>query len=338
MYIDRLTKEGKTFIVAEIGNNHEGDFNLAKQLISLASDSGADAVKFQTFIPEYYVNTNLRDRIKLLKSFQFNQDEFYRLSEFAKELNILFFSTPFDIESAVFLNKIQPLFKISSGDNTFYPLIDKICDFGKPIMISTGLSDKKNIDKMYNRILTNWNKKNIESSLFLLHCVSSYPVPSNEANISAISNLRSSYPNASIGYSDHTIGIEAALAAVSLGAVIIEKHFTIDNNYSDFRDHKLSSDPKEFKQLVKSIRNIEKMMGTGELKIEKCEKELSYHVRRSIVAKENLKKDHKITQDDITYVRPAEGLQPEHQSLLLGKKVNKVIDKGQVITMKDISQ
>lgn len=332
-----LNKTNKTFIIAEIGNNHEGDFNLAKKMISLAVDAGADAVKFQTFNPELYVSFDLTERIKRLKSFKLSSEEFIKLSEYAKESNILFFSTPFDIDSAIFLNKIQTIFKISSGDNTFYSLIDKICDFGKPLIVSTGLSDVRNIDKIYKRILDNWEKKNIKSTLSLLHCVSSYPVPDDEANISVISELIKKYPNAIIGYSDHTIGKEAALCAVSLGAKIIEKHFTIDKNYSDFRDHQLSADPEEFSDLVKSIRKIEKIKGNGKIKIRDCEKEISSQIRRSIAAKTKLDKDYLITLDDLIYVRPGNGISPGNEELLVGKRTNKSIKKGQIILLNDIN-
>ncbi len=333
MLLDKLSK---TFIIAEIGNNHEGDFNLAKKMISLAADAGADAVKFQTINPELLVSYDLTERIQQLESFQLSLDEFSKLSAYAKESNILFFSTPFDIDSAIFLNKIQPIFKIASGDNTFYPLIDKICDFGKPLIISTGLSDKENIDKIYSRILDNWKNKKIKSTLSLLHCVSSYPVPDDEANISVISKLIKQYPNAIIGYSDHTIGKEAALCAVSLGAKIIEKHFTIDKNYSDFRDHQLSADPTEFSDLVKSIRRIEKIKGNGKIKIRDCEKDISSQIRRSIAAKTKLDKDYLITMNDLIYVRPGSGISPGNEDLLVGKRTNKSIEKGQIILLNDI--
>jgi sialic acid synthase SpsE len=323
--------ENSTFIVAEIGNNHEGNFELAKKLIFLASESGADAVKFQTYNPYLYVTSDMKDRINKLKSFQLTYSEFAKLSVYAKKCGVLFFSTPFDLESSNFLNKIQQIFKISSGDNNFFPLIDNISKFGKPIIISTGMSDSKGTRKVYDRILKNWETNKIKSNLYLTHCISSYPVPEKDANLRLISKMKLEYPNAEIGYSDHTDGIEACLTAVSLGSKIIEKHFTIDKKYSDFRDHQLSSDPKEFKHLVKSIRKIENLMGHGEELIQESEKENIIQMRRSIASKKDLPKGHLIEIDDITWVRPGTGIPPGKENLVCGKILNKNILKGQLI-------
>ena len=323
--------ENSTFIVAEIGNNHEGNFELAKKLILLASESGADAVKFQTYNPYFYVTSDMKDRIKKLESFKLTYTEFTKLSLYAKKCGVLFFSTPFDLDSSNFLNKIQQIFKISSGDNNFYPLIDNISKFGKPIIVSTGMNDSKATRKTYNRILKNWETNNIKSELYLTHCISSYPVPDKDANLKLISKMITEYPNAKIGYSDHTNGIEACLIAVSLGAKIIEKHFTIDKNYSDFRDHQLSSDPKEFKILVEKIRKVENLMGHGEELIQESEKENNIHMRRSIAVKKNLPQGHVINIEDITWVRPGTGIAPGEENLVCGMTLNRNILKGQLI-------
>lgn len=334
-----MFKERKnTFIIAEIGNNHEGDFHLAKKMILAAAKSGADAVKFQTFIPNYYVTSSNIERIKRLKSFQLSNKEFIQLSNFANECGVLFFSTPFDLESADFLNQIQPIFKISSGDNTFYPLIDTISNFRKPTIISTGLTLNENIDMLYSRILKNWETKNIKSELALMHCVSSYPVPIEEANLNKIKTMIKNYPKATIGYSDHTIGIEASIYAVSIGAKIIEKHFTIDKNYSDFRDHQISADPQEFKNLVSSIRKIEVLKGTGDLILQDCEKEIKMELRRSIAAKINLKEGDQITYDKLTWVRPGSGIAPGNENLIIGKFLAKEVLQGQLITLDDFEK
>lgn len=322
----------KTFIVAEIGNNHEGNFSLAKKMIYLACRSGADAVKFQTYNTHLYVASHLKERIKKLESFKLSHEEFTKLSLYAKECGVYFFSTPFDIESSNFLNKIQEIFKISSGDNNFYPLIDNISKFGKPIILSTGMSDHNLIKKAYDRIFDNWGKNGSSSDLYLTHCTSSYPVPDDEANLSLITEMKKKYPLAKIGYSDHTRGIESCLIAIALGAKIIEKHFTIDKNYSDFRDHQLSSDPKEFEMLVNSIRRIETLIGSGKNIIQSSEKENSISMRRSIAAKNNLSKDHKISINDITWVRPGIGFTPGEERKIIGKRLKRKINKGQIIT------
>ena len=327
MFIDK----NRTFIIAEIGNNHEGDFELAKKMISLASEAGADAVKFQTINPELLVSIEQKDRLKKLKLFQFSQKQFEELSDYSKDCNVVFFSTPFDIKSAIFLNKIQPIFKISSGDNSFYPLIDKVIGFGKPTIISTGFFNSDQIDYLYNSIISSWENKKINSEFYFTHCVSSYPVPDDQANISLIPNLIEKYPKAIIGYSDHTIGIEACLLAVSLGAKLIEKHFTIDNDFSNFRDHQLSSNPNEFQSLVKSIRRIELMKGTGEFKLQPCEKLNIKSTKRSIAANKDLKAGGIILKEDITWLRPGDGFKIGEENLILGRLIKKPIKKGEII-------
>jgi len=335
MYIQGHNTHKKTFIIAEIGNNHEGDFDLAKKMIQLASESGADAVKFQTFIPEYYVSNIDNNRLDRLRNFKFSFKQFSDLADYAKKLGIIFFSTPFDIDSAMFLNKIQSFFKISSGDNTFYPLVDLISNFGKPIIVSTGIADLKEIDNLYDRIFDFWKIKNIDSDLVLLHCVSSYPVPDEQANISAILELKEKYPKATIGYSDHTLGLDAVSIAVSMGARVIEKHFTIDKNYSDFRDHQISADPREFKKMVKKIRRIETLMGSGKNNPQECEKASGAPMRRSIAAKTRLKAGTKITFENLTWVRPGIGIPPGNEKSIIGRELVNSLEVGQIITLKD---
>jgi len=322
-----FNNKDRVFIVAEIGNNHEGNFEVAKELIKEASAAGADAVKFQTYIPEKYVTSSDYKRVSMLKKFQLSNDEFLELAKFAKQSNIILFSTPFDLESASFLNTFQDIFKISSGDNNFIQLIEKVFEFGKPTIISTGITDLNYIKNIYLKWLNNYTN----FPLAFLHCVSSYPVPETDANINVIKNMINEFPNAIIGYSDHTIGIEASIAAVSLGAKIIEKHFTLDKNYSEFRDHQLSSDPKELKILVKSIRKVEIMMGNGIKRIQPCEKDIVKAVRRSIAAKKNMPINHQITLDDLTWVRPGIGTSPGDERKIIGKRLKKTINMGEII-------
>ena len=331
-----FNKKNKTFIVAEIGNNHEGNIDLAKEMIALASHAGADAVKFQTFIPELYVTSQMNDRLKMLKSFQLTQEEFIELSEFALSKNLTFFSTPFDLNSAIFLNKIQSIFKISSADNTFFPLIDTITDFRKTTIISSGLADFKEIDLLYERILEKWDTLNVDAKLCLLHCVSSYPVPPEEANLNSIREMIKRYPRAIIGYSDHTIGNEACISAVSLGARIIEKHFTIRNDYSDFRDHQLSANPEDFEKLVVSIRKTEKFLENKVSVSPTCEEPLRDQVRRSIAVNSDKKKGEKITMDDICWVRPGTGIPPGNEVEIIGKILNKSKCRGELIYKSDL--
>lgn len=332
MKFQNINTSKKIFIVAEIGNNHEGSFELAKKMILEASKAGVDGVKFQTFLPEYYISNDDINRIELLKKFQLSYDQFEKLSIIAKEKGLIFFSTPFDIESAKFLNKIQPIFKISSGDNNFYPLIELVANYNKPIILSTGACNLKDIKITYSKISKIWKKKNKSlNQLAFLHCISSYPAPLDQTNLFSIAYLKKIFPKIVIGYSDHTLGIEAAVLSAGVGARIIEKHFTLDKNLSDFRDHQLSADPKEMSLLVKKVREAEKMLGSEEFKIQKSEKEMSYAGRRSIAVNRNLLKGSIISISDLIWLRPNKGFPPGSEREVIGKILNKNISKGTIL-------
>jgi sialic acid synthase SpsE len=326
--LDELTNN-KIFIVAEVGNNHEGDINCAKKLIEAAAKCGADAVKFQTFLPEYYVSQDDKSRFERLKKFQLTFAQFEDLANFSKECGIDFFSTPFDMDSAIFLNKIQQIFKISSGDNNFWPLIDLVLSFKKTIIISTGMANTQAIRKIYER----YKQYGSGQKLVLMHCVSAYPVSEEHANIGAISNLRNEFPDVLIGYSDHTIGTEAALYAAAAGARVIEKHFTLSKNYSDFRDHQLSADPKDMLKLVAGVRAIELLKGSGIKEISDCEKSNSIQMRRSIVANRDIDIGEIISIEDITWIRPGGGIDPGDEEKVLNKTAIKKIKRFEKITL-----
>ena len=335
MKINNFDTTSKVFIIAEIGNNHEGDLQLAKELIDRAIDSGADAVKFQTIVPELFVSTKEKERVARLKKFQFTTDQFFELSNYSKEREIIFFSTPFDLVSAEFLNTIQPVFKIASGDNNFFPLIDKVSSFGKPMIISTGLSNYKLLENLEKRVNNKWSENQINPGLAFLHCITSYPVPLSQSYLGTISSLKKKFANIDIGYSDHTIGIDASIYAVAAGARIIEKHFTIDKNYSDFRDHKLSADPLDLKEMVSRIRELELMLGDRESDTLECENELLITSRRSIACANNLKKGDRITEADIIWIRPGNGISPGNENKVLGKILLRDISIGEIFSNKD---
>ncbi len=242
-----------------------------------------------------------------------------------------------DIKSAKFLNTIQPIFKISSGDNDFYPLIDLVANFKKPIIVSTGIADIKIIKKVYNKILKiHSSKKKYHLNLAFLHCVSSYPVPNEQANLASISYLKKLFPKVVVGYSDHTIGIEAAVLSVVAGARIIEKHFTLDKNFSNFRDHQLSADPEEMRMMVKKIREAEKMLGEEEKKIQLCEKEMKILGRRSIAVAHNLIAGTRLSRSDLIWVRPGKGFSPGDEKKIIGKKIRRNLKMGEIIRKNDI--
>ncbi len=324
-----ITKE--VFVIAEVGNNHEGSYTLAEEMIGLASGTGVDAVKFQTFKTEYFVSKKETDRFNRLKSFELTEQEFIRLSEHAQKSGLIFISTPLDIESAKFLQSIVTAYKIASSDNNFYPLLEVAANTGKPIILSSGLADIELLKTSKNYIENIWRNNSIQQSMAILHCVTAYPVPTDQVNLGAITALQKAF-NCSIGYSDHTLGIKACELAVALGAQIIEKHFTMDKNYSSFRDHQLSADPSEMKQLVNSIKEIKAMMGQGEKTIQAAEKSLETAVRRSIAAKTKLSQGHTISFNDLMWIRPSGGLSPGKENLLLGKTLNQDVEMGEFLT------
>ena len=322
----------KIFIVAEIGNNHEGDFQTALELVEAASSTGVNAIKFQTFIPEKYYASSESTRIEMLKKFQLSNDNLKEIRNFAISKGLIFFSTPFDLESARFLNPLQDLFKISSGDNTFWPLIKEVASYRKSTIISTGSSGFKELDRIYSY----FKDKELLNKLSFLHCVSSYPVPKEQANLLMIKKLVKKYKNINVGYSDHTLGIEAAICAAALGARIIEKHFTLNKNYSSFRDHQLSAEPNEMKVLVERIREVEDLIRPDMPDIQSCEKPNLTLIKRSIAASKNIDKGSKITLEDIIYLRPGLGLSENMEKNVIGKITSKAILKGELLSKDNI--
>ena len=333
MKIGSIDTTEKVLIIAEIGNNHEGSIDEAKNLIRAAAEAGANAVKFQTFVSEFYASADQSERLARLKKFELSEADWILLAELARDLGLVFFSTPFDLLSAERLNHVQKIFKISSGDNLFWPLVEKVASFGKPTLISTGLTGDGSLHKIVNF----WEKRAPLDRLALLHCVASYPTPPEEANLAAIHALVKKFPQLVIGYSDHTLGVETAPFAVAAGARIVEKHFTLDKNYSNFRDHQISADPAELKTLVSQIRAVERRMGTGKLEVRACELTSAQALRRSIAAGRQLEKGTLLKIGDLTWVRPGMGIPPGSESKILGRKLNKNKSIGELILEEDLS-
>lgn len=323
--------KNKTYIIAEIGNNHEGCINNAKKLIREASLAGADAVKFQTFKTKNFIHKD-HPSFKRLSQFELSQKQFLLLKKYAENLNIEFISTPFDFESAIFLSKICKFIKISSGDNNFYDLIDFFASKKKNLIISTGLINFIKIKKIVNFIIKKHGKKYLNQRVSFLHCVSNYPVKKEEANLLSIKYLINKFKKKiKIGYSDHVKGILPSLIAVSLGAQIIEKHFTLSNDFSNFRDHKLSLNPSDMKKMVSQIRDIEIMMGKYQKKISKNEKKMTNFVRRSIFVNKTIKKNELFTKDNILFLRSLNKKKTKLEKIILKKKSKKNYIQGQVI-------
>ena len=335
MKIGNFDTDKKVLIIAEIGNNHEGDFELAKEMIDAAAEAGADAVKFQTFRTEHYINKLEKQRFSRLKSFELDFFQFEKLSNLAKQHGLFFISTPFDLGSAKALSNFVDVLKISSSDNTFFPLIETITGYNLPVILSTGILDLTGIQKTVGIFKKAWSRDFVEKNLAILHCVCSYPVPLKEANLLAIKSLQEEY-TFSIGYSDHVIGNDAAIISVALGARVVEKHFTLDHNLSDFHDHKISANIPEMKDLVSRIRNAEAMLGDGLKKAETCETKIVDLVRRSIVVNRDMIAGECIKLEDLSWVRPAGGIAPGNEDLIIGKFLKKDLSSGDQINELDL--
>lgn len=337
MKIGNYNLDKDILIIAEIGNNHEGSYGLAEEMVGLAAQAGVGAVKFQTIIPNKLVSLSQKDRIQQLERFRLSYDEFEKLCKVAQRENVLFLSTPFDIESARFLDNLVPAFKISSGDNNFFPLIDVVARADKPIILSSGLADIEQIRETKDFIQNIWRECGSNQELAVLHCVTSYPTPMEEANLLAIRQLRDQL-GVTIGYSDHTLGIDAAVLSVALGARIIEKHFTISKDYSDFRDHQLSADPQDMAQMVRRIKETLELLGDSEKRLQNSEREILNKVRRSIVASRDLRRGTILQWQDLTWLRPGGGLAPGCEKEILGRELTRFIPAGEYILPKDVSE
>jgi N,N'-diacetyllegionaminate synthase len=321
----------RIFIVAEIGNNHEGNFDVACQMVDAAADAGVDAVKFQTFQTRLFTSNADPARFERLSRFELTQDQFIALERRARARGLGFLSTPLDLVSARFLEPLVDVFKIASGDNDFLPLIAQVCATGKPVIISTGLADLAHV----RQIMTFAHDAGARGRLAFLHCVCAYPAPPAEVNLRAIPMLTSEL-GCLIGWSDHTLGPDASLAAAALGARIIEKHFTLDKNYSAFRDHQLSADPAEMRLIVDGVRRIEQLLGSAVKQVQPSEQANLRAARRSIAAARDLPQGHRIQPEDLMWVRPAVGLPPGQEHTLVNRTLRHGLPEGQAIVESDL--
>lgn len=314
------------YIIAEAGVNHEGSMEIAKRLIDEAKEGGADAIKFQTYkahkiaskdSPAYWDTTKeptLSQYELFTKHDKFWKNEMYALKEYCDQIGIEFLSTPFDIESATFLNKIMDVFKISSSDITNKPFIEYMCDFGKPIILSTGASHLHEIQEAVSWIETKGN------ALALLHCVLNYPTPDHNANLGMILGLKKAFPDTIIGYSDHTLpeDMKVCEMATLLGTVIIEKHFTHDKTLPG-NDHYHAMDKEDLKTFRKNLERTFEILGSFNVTALQDETPARQNARRSLVAQRDIQKGQIITQEDLTFKRPAHGISPKFISEIIGK-------------------
>lgn len=339
----KIGKGEPVFIIAEAGVNHNGDISIAKRLIDIAKESGADAVKFQTFIAEditsisspkadYQKQTTDRDesQLEMLKKFELSFAEFREIKRYCDAVGIIFLSTPFDQKSVDFLDELGiPAFKIPSGEITNFPLLKQIRQKKKPIILSTGMSTLEEIGNAVDLL-----KINGANDIVLLHCTTAYPAHPDSVNLRAMKTMHQKF-NLPVGYSDHTNGITISIAAVALGATIIEKHFTLDKNLPG-PDHKASLEPNELMMMVQAIRDVEMAFGNGIKNPAPCEIENEKSIRRSIVANKDIPKNAIIDQDSIIAKRPGTGISPINFSLIIGSRTKKEIKKDTILTWEDI--
>jgi N-acetylneuraminate synthase/N,N'-diacetyllegionaminate synthase len=317
-------------IIAEAGVNHNGDIDIAKALIDAAADAKVDIVKFQTFKTEKLVskaakkatyqqkNSDTEAQFEMLKKLELPQDWHYELKNYAESKGVRFLSTGFDHESLDFLNTLNPLFfKIPSGEISNKPYLEHVASFGKPIVLSTGMSNLKEIEAAINVLTNNGVLKN---KISVLHCNTEYPTPFIDVNLKAMLTIKKHF-GLEIGYSDHTLGIEVAIAAVAMGAKVIEKHFTI-SRAMEGPDHSASLEPYELKQMVKSIRNIElALSGNGKKEPSASELKNKIAARKSIHINTNLNADDTLDRKHIDIKRPGDGINPMHINDVVGKKL-----------------
>ena len=328
----------KVMIIAEAGVNHNGSFELAKEMVRKAKDAGVDYVKFQTFIPEKLVSKYAdkadyqkettggeQSQLQMLEKLALSYDDFVELSKYCKDIGIGFISTPFDLESIDFLETLDMDFwKIPSGEVTNLPYLEKIARTGRDVVISTGMCEMPEILDALEVL-----EKNGAGKITVLHCNTEYPTPYEDVNLKAMLHIGRETGEA-VGYSDHTLGIEVPIAAVALGATVIEKHFTLDKTMEG-PDHRASLEPDELKTMVSAIRHIEASLGDGIKRRTESENKNVQVARKSIVAKTNIRKGEPFTEVNITVKRPGTGITPMKWYEVLGSLADRNYVEDEVI-------
>ena len=330
----------KIFIIAEAGVNHNGDIEIAKKLVDKAVVAGADAVKFQTFKAENIVCRDARkadyqmettdqteSQFDMLKKLELTSEMHEHLLEYCRQKEIMFLSTPFDIDSLYYLVELGvDIIKIPSGEITNYPLLREAGKTKKKIIISSGMSTLNEV-KDAVKVL----KDNGSNDVTVLHCNTEYPTPYSDVNLRAMLTLKEKL-GVKVGYSDHTQGIEIPIAAAALGAVVIEKHFTLDKNMEG-PDHKASLEPDELQKMVRAIRNIEKALGDGRKEPSESEKKNIDTARKSIVAKCEIKAGERLTESNLTTKRPGTGVSPMQWNQVIGKTAKRRFNEDELIEL-----
>ena len=328
------------FVIAEAGVNHNGELDLAFQLIDSAATAGANAVKFQTFVAESLLTADAEkadyqktatgeqeSQLEMIRRFELSFEDFRKLKNYCDSRGIMFLSTPFDFASVDFLGELGVAgFKISSGDLTNYPLLQHVGSKQQPVILSTGMSDLSEVREALDVLRSAGNKQ-----VILLQCVTNYPAAAEDVNLKAMLSMQTAF-DVNVGYSDHTLGIEVPLAAVALGACVIEKHFTLDKNLAG-PDHRASLEPHEFKAMVDGIRKVEAALGNGQKVPAASEVSNAAVARRSVVAARDISAGTRITPAEIAYKRPGTGLPPRMAEQLLGKTARVDVKAGSLLAL-----
>jgi N,N'-diacetyllegionaminate synthase len=328
----------RVFIIAEAGINHNGNIEIAKKLVDVASEAGADAVKFQSFKAEKLVSRNAKKAeyqknttdksespLDMLKKLELDFKNHKELINYCGEKNIIFLSSPFDLESIDLLNRLGvEIFKVPSGEINNLPYLRKLGKLKKKVILSTGMSTLDEIKDALDIL-----RENGTTDIIVLHCNTEYPTRVEDVNLRAMETIRKTF-NVEVGYSDHTLGIEVPIAAVAMGAAVIEKHFTLSRNMEG-PDHKASLEPHELREMVRVIRNIERALGDGIKKPSNSELKNVNIVRKSIVAKRYIKKGEVLTEENLTVKRPGDGISPMKWDEVIGRVADKDYEEDELI-------
>lgn len=329
-------------IIAEAGVNHNGNYELARQLVDKAKEAGADYVKFQTAVPEKVIsrfaemaeyqkeNTGkVESQLDMCRKIHLKLSDYAPLKNYCEEVGIKFISTPFDLISIDLLETLgMDFWKIPSGEITNYPYLVKIALTGRPVIMSTGMCE---IDEIGAALEVLLNNGLTHEQITLLHCNTEYPTPMRDVNLRAMLNLKAQF-GVKVGYSDHTTGIEVPIAAVALGAYVIEKHFTLDRNLPG-PDHKASLEPNELAQMVKSIRNIEMALGDGRKRVSESERKNLVIARKSIIAARDIKAGELYTEENLTVKRPGSGISPMYWNQVIGMRAVRDFSEDELIEL-----
>ncbi len=331
------------FIIAEAGVNHNGDLELARRLVDAAAEAGADAVKFQTFRADRLVSPTApkaayqrqttdasESQLDMLRRLELSPAAHRELNDYCRQRGLIFLSTPFDEESADLLDELDvPAFKIGSGEVTNHPFLEYVARKGRPVILSTGMSYLSEVDEAV-RVLRSAGCE----QLILLHCVSNYPAAPADANLKAMQTLATAF-DVPVGYSDHTPGIEVALAAVALGACVIEKHFTLDRNLPG-PDHRASLEPHELRALIAGVRTVERALGDGTKRPVPAEADTRAVARRSLAARADIPAGVIVEAGILTALRPAGGIPPSLVRHVIGRRTRRPLNAGQFIDWSDL--